>query len=157
MERKHEYKSTLIWTGNRGSGTMDYRAYDRYFTIKIDGKEDIKGSSDPLFRGDKSLHSPEDMLLASVSSCHMLWYLHLCADNGIVVLEYIDEALGIMQEEKDGSGKFTQIVLRPNVVIAQGGDVDKAIQLHHESGKMCFIANSLKFPIVYEPKISISD
>lgn len=157
MERTHQYHSKVIWTGNRGSGTMDYRAYDRYFNIQIDGKPEIKGCSDSAFSGDKSVHNPEDLLLSAVASCHMLWYLHLCSENAIVVLEYTDDAQGTMLEEKDGSGRFQSITLAPNVKIAAGGDIQKAEKLHEQAGKMCFIANSLNVPISYQPTISVFD
>lgn len=157
MERTHQYHSKVIWTGNRGSGTMDYRAYDRYFNIQIDGKPEIKGCSDSAFSGDKSVHNPEDLLLSAVASCHMLWYLHLCSENAIVVLEYSDDAQGTMLEEKDGSGHFQSITLAPNVKIAAGGDIQKAKNLHEQAGKMCFIANSLNVPISYQPTISVFD
>ena len=88
MAKQHIYETNLVWVGNKGSGTMDYRSYDRDFTVEIEGKAQISGSSDSIFLGDKSKYNPEDLLLSSVSSCHMLWYLHLCSKNGIVVLEY---------------------------------------------------------------------
>lgn len=157
MERTHQYTSKVTWTGNRGSGTMDYRAYDRYFNIQIDGKPEIKGCSDSAFSGDKSVHNPEDLLLSAVASCHMLWYLHLCSENSIVVLEYSDEAQATMQEEKDGSGRFQSITLSPNVKIASGGNIERAEMLHQEAGKMCFIANSLNVPITYQPSTSVLD
>ncbi|MCO6461256.1 MAG: OsmC family protein [Saprospiraceae bacterium] len=156
MVKKHQYKVDTIWSGNRGSGTMDYRSYDRNFTLKMDGKADILGSSDSSFSGDRSLHNPEDLLLAAVSSCHMLWYLHLCSTHGIIVLEYTDHASGVMEEEIDGSGKFTEMVLSPDVLINNDEDIELAEKLHYEAGKMCFIANSLNFPIQYKPRFRTS-
>lgn len=153
MRRDHTYHSRIVWTGNRGAGTMDYRAYDRNFTVKIDGKKDIFGSSDSAFNGDKSLHNPEDLLLSSVSSCHMLWYLHLCSDNGIIVLEYEAEAKGIMQEEEDGSGRFVSIHLHPKITIQKNGNIELAMQLHEEAHKMCFIANTLNCLLDIQPEI----
>lgn len=153
MEKQHQYKTQLTWTGNKGSGTMDYRSYDRDFTINVEGKQELAGSSDSEFLGDKSKYNPEDLLLSSVSSCHMLWYLHLCSKNGIVVMEYSDNAEGSMEELTDGSGKFTSISLRPTVIIADKSQVDLAIKLHEEANKMCFIANSLNFKIEHKPTI----
>jgi len=153
MKRDHEYTTKVIWTGNRGSGTMDYRAYDRNFTIKINNKVDIAGSSDSVFNGDRSLHNPEDLLVSSVSSCHMLWYLHLCSEHGIIVLEYTDIAKGIMQEEEDGRGQFKTIELNPQITIQSNGNIDLAMKLHEEAHKMCFIANSLKCTVIVTPQI----
>lgn len=151
MAKEHQYKTSLVWTGNKGSGTMDYRSYDRDFVISIVNKEPISGSSDSAFMGDKTKYNPEDLLLSSVSSCHMLWYLHLCAKNDIVVLEYTDHASGVMIEEADGSGQFKEIVLRPEVVISKKEQVDLANALHEEANKLCFIANSLNFPVKHTP------
>lgn len=150
MEKEHQYKTDLVWTGNKGSGTMDYRSYDREYTISIDGKADILGSSDSVFMGDKSRHNPEDLLVSSLSSCHMLWYLHLCASNGIVVIDYKDNAVGVMKENPDGSGKFTEVTLYPMVTISDAAQIDKANALHVEANKMCFIANSCNFPVKHQ-------
>ena len=145
---KHSYRVSVAWTGNKGSGTSGYRAYGRDFTVEASGKPSIPGSSDPAFLGDKARWNPEDLLLASASACHKLWYLHLCADAGIVVVAYVDEAEGAMVG--GDQGHFTQIVLRPKVTIRAGDDLQRATQLHHEAHKQCFIANSLNFPILCE-------
>ncbi len=151
MTKQHKYQANLIWTGNRGSGTMDYRSYDRNFVVSIADKPDILGSSDSAFMGDKHRYNPEDLLLASISACHMLWYLHLCTNNGVVVIEYRDKAVGTMIENTDGSGKFSEVTLRPDVIIADKLQTALANRLHAEAHKMCFIANSLNFPVKHEP------
>lgn len=150
MPKDHLYKTTVTWTGNKGSGTMDYRSYDRDYVISVNGKTDISGSSDSAFLGDKSKHNPEDLLLASISSCHMLWYLHLCSKNEIVVIDYKDDAAGVMEELADGSGKFKEVTLHPQVLIADKAHLELANSLHQEANKMCFIANSLNFPVKHE-------
>nr|WP_199157110.1 OsmC family protein [Pedobacter sp. ASV2] len=150
MPKDHLYKTTVTWTGNKGSGTMDYRSYDRDYVISVNGKADISGSSDSAFLGDKSKHNPEDLLLASISSCHMLWYLHLCSKNEIVVIDYKDDAAGVMEELADGSGKFKEVTLHPQVLIADKVHLELANSLHQEANKMCFIANSLNFPVKHE-------
>lgn len=150
MPKDHLYKTTVTWTGNKGSGTMDYRSYDRDYVISVNGKTDISGSSDSAFLGDKSKHNPEDLLLASISSCHMLWYLHLCSKNEIVVIDYKDDAAGVMEELADGSGKFKEVTLHPQVLIADKAHLGLANSLHQEANKMCFIANSLNFPVKHE-------
>lgn len=155
MEKSHEYQTSLVWTGNKGSGTMDYRSYDRSYVISVDQKADIQGSSDSAFMGDKEKHNPEDLLLSAISSCHMLWYLHLCSENGIVVLDYTDKALGTMTENADGSGHFTEVKLHPQVTISRDGDVEKANALHEQANKMCFIANSCNFPITHQPNCTV--
>jgi organic hydroperoxide reductase OsmC/OhrA len=153
MPTEHHYELTIDWTGNKGEGTKTYTAYTRDHTISGTGKPDILGSSDPAFRGDASHYNPEDLFLSSVSTCHMLWYLHLCAVNNIVVLEYTDKPLGIVNEEKDGSGKFQSVTLRPRTKLAPESDSAKAIALHEEVHRYCFIANSVNFRIEVVPEI----
>jgi len=152
MAKEHEYQTNLVWAGNKGSGTMDYRSYERSFIISIDHKPDILGSSDSAFLGDKGKHNPEDLLVSSISSCHMLWYLHLCSTNGIIVLEYKDTAVGRMMENADGSGRFKEVILHPEVTISDESAIEKALSLHAEANKMCFIANSCNFPISHQPQ-----
>lgn len=154
--KTHNYTLQLNWTGNTGVGTLNYRTYERSHEIRIDGKPILKGSSDPAFRGDASCYNPEELLLASLSSCHMLWYLHLCADNGIIVTDYADNATAIMEETENGSGKFTEATLCPVVIITDERFAEKAILLHEEANRMCFIANSVNFPVKHEPEIRVS-
>jgi organic hydroperoxide reductase OsmC/OhrA len=151
--RRHNYEVRVEWTGNDGEGTKTYRSYRRDHTINVEGKAEILGSSDPAFRGDRSRHNPEDLLVASLSSCHMLAYLHLCATNNITVVEYSDRASGVMQETNDGGGQFVQVVLKPAVKISAGDDRGKALDLHHEAHRLCFIARSVNFPVEVAPEI----
>jgi len=152
---KHEYTTHIRWTGNQGTGTSEYRAYSRNHEITAPKKSaPIAGSSDPHFRGEAARYNPEDLLVASLSACHMLSYLHLCAINGVVVTAYEDEATGVMRENKDGSGEFTEVMLRPRVTVTAASDRTKALQLHEEAGKLCFIARSVNFPVRHEPIIS---
>lgn len=152
---KHEYTTRIRWTGNLGEGTSEYRAYSRTHEIIAPKKSaPIAGSSDPHFRGEAARYNPEDLLVASLSACHMLSYLHLCAINGVVVTAYEDEATGVMRENKDGSGEFTEVMLRPRVTVTAASDRTKALQLHEEAGKLCFIARSVNFPVRHEPIIS---
>jgi organic hydroperoxide reductase OsmC/OhrA len=152
--KKHEYRTALRWTGNQGTGTSDYRAYGRDHEITGPSKmAPVPGSSDPHFRGDATRYNPEDLLVASLSACHMLSYLHLCAVNHIVVTAYEDDAMGTMAENADGSGEFKQVMLRPRVTITAESDAAVAIKLHEEAGKLCFIARSVNFPVCHEPLI----
>ncbi|TXF89159.1 OsmC family peroxiredoxin [Neolewinella aurantiaca] len=154
MAKEHQYYIQTEWTGNLGSGTLDYRAYKRDHIISAKEKSaTIAGSSDPGFRGDSTRYNPEELFLSSLSACHMLWYLHLASVNGITVLEYIDTAEGTMAEDADGAGRFTSVVLKPHIVIAQAEKVLRAKELHHEAGRKCFIANSVKVAIEYEGEI----
>jgi organic hydroperoxide reductase OsmC/OhrA len=155
--REHHYSTTVEWTGNLGSGTSDYRAYSRDHVIGADHKPAIPGSSDTAFRGDRARWNPEDLLLASLSTCHMLWYLHLAADNAIVVTAYTDRAEGVMAEQLDGAGRFTRVVLRPAVTISAGSDPERAAALHHAAHEKCFIANSVNFPVACEPQIVVAE
>lgn len=153
--KKHQYQSTLNWTGNTGKGTADYRSYEREFIIQIEGKPDLLGSSDPSFRGDKNRYNPEELFLASISSCHMLWYLHLCSDNDITVVEYQDRADAEMTEELGGAGHFESVTLKPEVTILEPEKEKLAINLHQKANNMCFIANSCNFEIRHKPSIEI--
>ena len=155
MEKEHHYKASITWTGNRGEGTKSYKGYDRSHLISIKNKKDIEGSSDTAFMGDPSKHNPEDMLVTSLSTCHMLWFLHLCADNGIIVTEYTDEATGTMLQTDNG-GHFTEVTLHPVVTITDNSQVEKANALHSEANKHCFIANSCNFPVRHEPVCKVN-
>lgn len=149
--KEHLYKATTTWTGNKGAGTATYSGYERSHTFSIFGKPDILSSSDPAFRGDKNKHNPEDLMVAAVSGCHMLWYLHLCAVNGIIVVDYVDHAEGVMVEHADGSGEFTRVVLRPDVVVKEESMIERANQLHDEAHRLCFIARSVNFDVTHQP------
>jgi organic hydroperoxide reductase OsmC/OhrA len=155
VAREHVYSMTVRWTGNRGSGTSAYHAYSRAHVIEGADKPPIEGSSDPAFRGDFSRYCPEDLLVASVSACHMLWYLHLSAEAGIIVIDYVDPAVGAMEQDSDGSGRMTRVTLRPEVMVEAGADLARARSLHDEAARKCFIANSVSFPIVLEPNIKV--
>lgn len=153
LEHAHSFNVTTTWTGNRGSGTSTYRAYGRDHDIVADGKiSSIPGSSTPVFRGDKERYNPEELLIASLSACHMLWFLHLCAEAGIVVTEYRDDAQGTMQLNADGSGQFNDVVLRPVVRIADASRSAAIAGLHHRAHDLCFIARSVNFPVRCEPR-----
>ena len=153
MAKEHHYQSAVRWTGNLGTGTSAYRAYGRNHEISNPGKPPISASSDPAFRGDATRYNPEELLVASLSTCHMLWYLHLCADNHVVVLEYEDDAVGTMEETADGGGRFLGVTLQPRITITPESDMDTAKRLHHDAHEKCFIANSVNFPVGCEPVI----
>ena len=155
MSKEHHYKTTIQWTGNKGTGTSNYRNYDRCYTISTLNKATIEGSSDPAFRGDKTKHNPEDMLLSSLSSCHMLWYLHFCSEAGIIVTDYSDNATGIMIETDNGSGHFKEVTLNPTIIVLEESMVEKAKQLHEKANEFCFIANSVNFPVKHISNIFI--
>jgi organic hydroperoxide reductase OsmC/OhrA len=151
MHSQHQYALTLQWTGNKGKGTSNYRAYDRSHTISVSNKAEILGSSDPAFRGDETKHNPEELLVASLSACHMLWYLHLCAEAGVIVVDYTDQATGTMIETAAGGGHFTEVTLRPTVTITDQAMVSKANELHQKANERCYIANSCNFPVYHQP------
>jgi organic hydroperoxide reductase OsmC/OhrA len=155
-ERNHHYRISSRWTGNSGSGTSAYRAYSRNLEINAAGKgAPIPGSSDPFFRGDGSRYNPEELLIGSLSACHMLWVLHLCADSGIVVTEYEDDAAGEMVEHPDGSGEFRRVVLRPRMTITDVARVEDAAKVHHRAHEVCAMARSVNFEVTCEPEIRV--
>ena len=143
----------LQWTGNKGEGTATYRSYDRSYNIRIPGKPDFVGSSDPMFRGDRSMHNPEELLVMALSSCHLLSYLHCCADNGIVVTEYIDDAAGTMVEDAARGGYFTEVTLNITMKITDPSKKHMAMELHQKASSLCFIANSVNFPVKHKVHI----
>ncbi len=151
MKAQHHYNVTIQWTGNTGTGTSHYATFERGHVILVDNKTAIQGSSDPAFRGDKTKHNPEELLLASISSCHMLWYLHLCAVAGITVTGYTDNATATMMETENGGGRFTGATLHPAITITDILMEKKAMALHHKANELCFVANSLNFPVHHKP------
>lgn len=149
-ERRHEYEVQVAWTGDLGQGTSDYRSYARDHEIMVAGHPPIVGSSDPAYLGDRSRYNPEELLVASLAACHMLWYLHLCADAGVVVTGYRDDARGTL-----AGGRFLEAVLRPKVELATGSDLQAAADLHGEAHRQCFIARSVNFPVRCEPLATV--
>ena len=153
MTRTHHYHTSLLWKGNLGKGTSDYLAYSRNHELIVDGKPVLPATSDQAFLGDASRYTPEDLLVSSLSSCHMLWYLHLCAVSGIIVVDYTDDAHGEMAENIDGSGEFVQVTLHPRVVVSDAAMISNARSLHLEANRMCFIARSVNFPVHHKPEV----
>lgn len=151
--KRHRYAVELAWTGDRGSGTSSYRAYARDHELRAPGKAPIAGSSDPHFRGDPARWNPEELMIASLSACHQLWYLHLAAMAGVVVVAYEDRPEGVMIEEDDGAGQFERVTLHPTVTITPESDAAVAERLHHEAHAKCFIARSVNFPVACAPQI----
>jgi organic hydroperoxide reductase OsmC/OhrA len=148
---EHHYSVEIAWTGNLGSGTATYRGYARDHVISAPGRPDIAGSSDPQFRGDPQRWNPEQLLVAALSQCHMLWYLHLCADAGVVVTEYHDTPQGTMADDR-----FVSVVLRPTVTVTEESMVAAAEQLHHPAHDKCYIANSVNFAVTHEPNVQVA-
>jgi len=155
MAHEHNYKLTAVWTGNKGDGTKNVRTYDRSHTVTIQGKPELLLTTDNPAVGDKSKLNPEDLLVSSVSSCHMLSYLYVCALEGIVITEYTDNATGIMIEHTNGAGSFKEITLNPIFKVADGQMVEKAIALHHKAHEICYIANSVNFEVKCNPTCKV--
>ena len=150
MSRAHDFTSRIVWTGNRGSGTSSYKAYDRTWDIVVPGKPVVSCSNDPMLGGDPSLMNPEDLLISALSACHMLWYLHLASSAGLTVLGYEDNPVGHGESEPDGTGRFIGATLRPTITLKTGDDQGAADAIHGEIHKYCFIARSVNFPIKHE-------
>lgn len=152
---EHSYTSHISWTGNLGTGTSGYKAYARTWDIAISGKGRIHCSNDPLLGGDPGKMNPEDLLISSLSACHMLWYLHLASDAGITVIGYEDSPVATGEVLINGAGRFTSAILRPQITVLAGTDINAATAIHHEIHKVCFIARSVNFPVSYEPEFII--
>ena len=153
MKKEHHYAATVQWTGNTGTGTSDYKAYERSHVISAKDKPAIAGSSDTVFRGDKTKYNPEDLMVSALSACHMLWYLHFCAVNGVVITGYVDNPIGTMAENEDGSGQFNKIVLHPDVMVTNKSMIAKAIEMHEKAHHSCFIARSVNFEVEIQPVV----
>ncbi len=156
MIGEHHYTVETTWTGDRGTGTSGYRDYDRAVTLSVEGKPDLLASSDKPFRGDPSRWNPEDLLLAALSECHLLSYLHACVTAGVVVVGYSDTATGTMVEDGRGGGAFREVVLRPRVVVADESMRGAAESAHEQAHEWCFIANSVNFPVRHEATIDVA-
>ncbi|MCC6815448.1 MAG: OsmC family protein [Saprospiraceae bacterium] len=148
MKKEHIFSIETTWNGDIGTGTSAYEAYSRDHTISLPGKiQSIEGSSAPEFRGDSNKYNPEELFISAFSSCHMLWYLHLCADAGIIVKEYKDQATGILKMQNNSEGQFSEIALHPIVRITDESKIELALQLHEKAHQYCFISNSCNFSV----------
>ncbi len=156
VSKQHDYTARIVWTGNRGEGTKTYRGYDRTWDIATPGKPIVHCSNDPLLGGDPALPNPEDLLLSSLSACHMLWYLHLASVAGITVLSYQDDPVAVGETSPNGAGRFLQATLRPHIVVRAGDDLAEADAIHHRIHEFCFIARSVNFPVRYDATYATS-
>ena len=147
---EHDYTCQIVWTGDRGTGTTTYKGYDRTWDITTAGKPTIHCSNDPLLGGDPALPNPEDLLLSALSSCHMLWYLHLASRAGVVVHGYVDRPVGVGETAPNGAGRFLRATLRPRIRVAPGTELLRADAIHHEIHAYCFIARSVNFPVEFD-------
>jgi organic hydroperoxide reductase OsmC/OhrA len=148
---EHRYALTVRWTGNLGAGTSTYRGYSRDHDVEIPGLPVLRGSADPTFHGDRERYNPEQLLLAALSQCHMLSFLHVAVKHGVVVTAYEDRAEALMRTNRDGSGQFESVTLKPRVTIAGPAAPDLLEELHVEANKVCFIARSVNFPVLHQP------
>lgn len=153
MSHLHHYKATTVWHGNRGTGTSGLRAYDRSHTVSIDGKPELHLTTDNPAVGDKTKLNPEDLLVSAIASCHMLSYLYVCAQAGVVVTAYTDHTTGTMVEHEAGGGQFQEVTLNPEVTVAEASMIAHARELHHEAHRICFIANSVNFDVRNNPVV----
>jgi organic hydroperoxide reductase OsmC/OhrA len=153
MAKQHDFPARIVWTGNTGTGTSSYSAYERTWDLALPGKQTVHCSNDPMLGGDPAKYNPEDLLISALSACHMLWYLHLCSQAGVTVLEYVDEPTGVGESEPSGKGRFVEAVLRPRIKITADSNSDKARAIHDEIHNYCFIARSVNFPVRHEPEI----
>lgn len=154
---RHDYRVDVVWTGNTGQGTTSYRGYARTHEVRAEGKNAIDASADPVFLGEAERYNPEELLVASLSQCHMLWFLHLAADHGVVVIGYHDRARGTLAENSDGSGQFREVVLNPEVTVEDIASVDVAEALHRRAHELCYIAKSVNFPVLLEPSTRVAN
>lgn len=155
MSREHRYRVGVEWTGDRGTGTSGYRDYGREVLVTVEGKPPLEGSADRVFHGNADRWNPEDLLVAALSQCHLLSYLHVAVLHGVVVTGYRDEATGVMTQTADGGGRFSSVTLHPAVEVADPAHADLAQSLHAEAGAKCFIASSVNFPVRHDPTVTV--
>lgn len=151
MSALHEFSVHVAWTGAGTEGTKSYTSYGRDHEVSIEGKPTLLGSADPAFRGDDSRYSPEDLFVASLSQCHMLWALHMAARAGVVVVGYSDRATGTMRVESAGAGQFTEVILHPQLTVASEIEDEVVHTIHQDAHAHCFIARSVNFPVRIAP------
>ena len=154
---RHGFAVEVVWTGNTGAGTSSYRSYERTHEVRSAGKSTIEASADPAFLGDADRYNPEELLIAALSQCHMLWFLHLAAECGVVVVGYHDRAQGELAENADGSGGFREVVLHPEVTVEDLASVDVAEALHERAHELCYISKSLNFPVRLTPSTRVAN
>jgi organic hydroperoxide reductase OsmC/OhrA len=157
MAKEHHYALTARWDGNKGTGTSGVRAYDRSHTVSVAGKPDQHLTTDNPAVGDKTKLNPEDLLVTAIASCHMLSYLYVCAVEGVVVTGYIDRATGVLIENENGGGQFKSVTLYPEVTVSDATMIEKAIALHHKAHEICYIANSMNFPVENKPVCKVKE
>lgn len=145
------FSVNVTWTGAGSEGTASYTSYGRDHEVAIEGKPTLLGSSDPSFRGDASRYSPEDLFVASLSQCHMLWALHMAARAGVVVVGYTDRATGTMRVESAGAGQFTEVTLHPQLTVQGEVDEETVATIHRDAHAHCFLARSVNFPVRQAP------
>jgi organic hydroperoxide reductase OsmC/OhrA len=156
MNTEHSFAVSVEWQGNRGTGTSGYKDFSRAVELRSEGKHAILASAAKTFHGDADRWNPEEQLIAALSQCHLLSYLHVATQAGVVVESYTDAATGTLQTNSDGSGALIDVVLRPVVTISAGAPAT-ALALHAEANRLCFIANSVNFPVRHEPRILVLD
>ncbi|KUM32841.1 OsmC family protein [Arthrobacter sp. EPSL27] len=154
---EHRYALTVRWTGNLGEGTASYRGYSRDHDVEIPGLPVLKGSADPTFHGDRDRYNPEQLLLAALSQCHMLSFLHVAVKHGVVVTAYEDQAEALMRTNRDGSGQFESATLKPRVTLAAPAAEGLLEELHAAANKVCFIARSVNFPVLHQPTAGVEE
>jgi len=153
---EHHSRVGVVWNGNLGTGTSDYRSYSREHVVSVEGKHPIEGSADKPFRGDPARWNPEEMLVAALAQCHMLSYLHVAVTRGVVVTAYEDTAVGTMREDGRSGGAFSEVVLHPRVTVADTSMVEQARDAHTKANELCFIASSVNFSVHHEPEIVVA-
>lgn len=154
MSNRHTFEAHLSWTKPDEASSNRKRIYGKTHLMQINGKQDLTISAAKAFKGDPALHNPEDQLLSSIMSCHMMSFLYVCSQHNMEVFSYKDKATAILETYEDGSGKIVSVSLFPQVIIADHNQIELANALHVKANKLCFIANSCNFPVQHEPYTS---
>ncbi|MGV0996986.1 OsmC family protein [Empedobacter falsenii] len=150
----HLFKVALNWIKKESKMDSSTRIYTKSHHISIEGKPDLEVSAAKAFKGDPNLYNPEDLLLSSLTSCHMMSYLYCCAQHKIEVISYQDHSEATLQVNPDGSGKIVKVDLFPDIIISDSSQIELALSLHKKANELCFIANSCNFPVYHHAKCS---
>ena len=155
MTFKHLFKASINWTSSQNQQQSEKKFYSKSHKIKLEGKPILIVSAAKAFKGNPELYNPEDLLLSSLVSCHMMSYLYVCSQNGIEVLEYSDNAEATLEVSPDGSGRFVEVTLNPKITISNSNQIQQALDLHQKANQLCFIANSCNFPVLHNASCEI--
>jgi organic hydroperoxide reductase OsmC/OhrA len=151
-----EHRARIVWT--RATSSFDYKEYNREHTWTFKNGAVVHASAAPRYRGSLECVDPEESLVASLSSCHMLTFLAVCSRRGIVVEKYDDDAVGHLEANEHKKLAITRVQLHPRIVFAPGHQqtAGALAELHAHAHAECFIANSVLTKVTVEEPVNVT-